>query len=55
MPRKVVLHHIMPASKDGSDTDESKQLPCQSCNSMKGNCLTTTELKAKPARLKICK
>ena len=27
MPRKVVRHHVMPASKDGSDTDESKQLP----------------------------
>ena len=53
--RNLTIDHIIPTSKGGADIDENKQLLCQSCNSMKGNRMTTTELKAKLARLGIGK
>ena len=53
--RNLTVDHVIPTSKGGQDIDENKQLLCQSCNSMKGNRMTTDELKAKLARLGIGK
>ena len=53
--RNLTVDHVIPTSKGGQDMDENKQLLCQSCNSMKGNRMTTDELKAKLARLGIGK
>ena len=53
--RNLTIDHIIPTSKGGQDMDENKQLLCQSCNSMKGNRMTTDELKAKLAQLGIGK
>lgn len=51
--RNLTIDHVIPTSKGGQDIDENKQLLCQSCNSMKGNRMTTTELKAKLAKIGI--
>ena len=51
--RNLTIDHVIPTSKGGADIDENKQLLCQSCNSMKGNRMTTTELKAKLAKIGI--
>ena len=53
--RNLTIDHIIPTSKGGADIDENKQLLCQSCNSMKGNRMTTTKLKAKLKQLGIGK
>ena len=51
--RNLTIDHVIPTSKGGQDIDENKQLLCQSCNSMKGNRMTTTELKAKLVKIGI--
>ena len=51
--RNLTIDHVIPTSKGGADIDENKQLLCQSCNSMKGNRMTTTQLKAKLVKLGI--
>lgn len=45
--RNPTLDHMVPRAKGGQDADESLQLLCGHCNSVKGGRLTMAELKTR--------